>query len=87
MDNENLPLVNLDYPDAKKRNEPITLNDGSPVYFALADISPAGVLKNANGAKERFKIAAEINPTGVMTCQGKTLEQARRILTEILENN
>lgn len=64
----------------------VRLKDGSPLFYALLESDGAEGVLDKNSAQEaksrlRERIAADSN--AVLSCQGKTQEEARKILDSI----
>ena len=81
---ESEPLIG---PDAHERErnltpEQVQLADGSPVYHALMESPTEGVANQdeARRAKSELREIIAQNPEIVLSCQGKSAEEAREIL-------
>ncbi len=71
--------------ESKLEPENVRLTDGRPLYYALLANPEALVLSpdEAREAHQRLSQISAADPDKVLTCQGKTLEEARTILETI----
>ena len=84
---KNEPLVG---PRAHERErtlapQDVQLVDGSPLYHLLLEDPTTAVLSptEAQMAKRRLSVLIEKDPDRVLSCQGKTREEAKAILKAI----
>lgn len=81
---ESDPLIG---PNAYERErnltpEQVKLADGSPLYHALLQTGETGVVSGdeAQRAQNELREIIAVDPEIALSCQGKTLEEAREIL-------
>lgn len=89
MENNNEIIgPSADERDIKLKPESVSLADGSPLYHALLSDPNALVLSQseAQEAKSRLSVLIEADPKGILSCQGKTLQEAKKILESIEAN-
>jgi hypothetical protein len=90
---EGMPLVkSADFRENGREKEVVsgegmTLVDGKPLYHALLSDSSAPYVSadDAFKAKNRLQRVNELDPGAVLSCSGKTLQQAKHILETVEE--
>lgn len=82
-------IVSTGYKERGPDPQDVRLKDGSPLYYALLenDATNSGVLDKVDVQRAKSLLREHIgaNVNAVLSCQGKTREEARSILENIDE--
>jgi hypothetical protein len=85
----NLERYGIPQPDPSERQpspEDVKLANGDPLYYLfLEDAGGAGVIRpeDSQQAHEQLRTIFAANPDAVLACDGKSPDEARKILSEI----